>query len=183
MKPQAINRTTLALTRPLDITTLDPTKWIYNPDLSAVENVKKYYWKIDGDSVVEMSPAEKEVVDLVKVPELQYEKFAAVDLVTKQQIYNGFTHASTVFSLSNEAQMNWMRIRMIQQAGGITFPYSISTMDNDEYMIEDEPELDLFFTAMSTKLAYEIGVGRALKDQVKALTTASEVEAWVDPRV
>lgn len=37
--------------------------WIINPDLSALGSVPKYYWKTVGDTVVEMTQGEKDVVD------------------------------------------------------------------------------------------------------------------------
>lgn len=43
------------------------TDWILNPDLSAVEGVDPKYWKIVGDSITEMSPAEKAVADTDEV--------------------------------------------------------------------------------------------------------------------
>jgi len=42
--------------------------WIINPDLSAVENVPQQYWKIEGDTVSEMSQAEKDAVDASLLP-------------------------------------------------------------------------------------------------------------------
>ena len=38
-------------------------QWIINPDLSALTNVPTKYWKIVGDTVVEMNSGEKAAVD------------------------------------------------------------------------------------------------------------------------
>jgi hypothetical protein len=37
--------------------------WVINPDLSAVQGVEKKYWKVTGNSVVEMNTGEKSTVD------------------------------------------------------------------------------------------------------------------------
>jgi len=42
--------------------------WIINPDLSAVENVPRKYWKITGNTVSEMSQPEKDTVDASLLP-------------------------------------------------------------------------------------------------------------------
>ena len=41
----------------------DPGNWLINPDLAAVSGVPPMYWKVVGDTVVEMSQAEKDAVD------------------------------------------------------------------------------------------------------------------------
>lgn len=44
---------------------LFPTsEWLRDPDLSAVVSVDKKYWKVSGETVVEMSAPEKDAVDL-----------------------------------------------------------------------------------------------------------------------
>jgi hypothetical protein len=37
--------------------------WIINPDLSSVVGIAEKYWKISGDSVLEMTSEEKAIVD------------------------------------------------------------------------------------------------------------------------
>ena len=37
--------------------------WLHNPDTSAVSGVDPKYWKVVGDAVLEMTPAEKAAVD------------------------------------------------------------------------------------------------------------------------
>lgn len=41
---------------------------IINPDLAAVTNIDKKYWKVSGVEVVEMTQAEKDAVDVVATP-------------------------------------------------------------------------------------------------------------------
>jgi hypothetical protein len=58
-----INRTTNELLRSVNTPDYPSTDWIQNPDLSSVLNVPKHYWKLVGDSVIEMTQVEKDTVD------------------------------------------------------------------------------------------------------------------------
>lgn len=58
-----LNRTTKQFLRSVNTPEYDPADWIVNPDLAAVAGVHRKYWKIDGDTVLEMSTAEKQAVD------------------------------------------------------------------------------------------------------------------------
>jgi len=59
--------------------------WIINPDLSAVENVPKKYWKIIGDAVSEMTPAEKDTFVLpgAKIQRQAQAKSRSVQLIVE----------------------------------------------------------------------------------------------------
>jgi len=52
----------------LDIATYPVAEWIWNPDLTDVEGVMRRYWKVVGDEVIEMSPAEKVALDATDLP-------------------------------------------------------------------------------------------------------------------
>jgi hypothetical protein len=62
-----VHRTTKQHIVSRDQTELPDQPWenfyIINPDLSAVAGVPNRYWKITGDSITEMSQAEKDAVD------------------------------------------------------------------------------------------------------------------------
>ena len=53
--------------------------WLINPDVSAVSTVARKYWKVSGSSVVEMSQAEKDVVDAIVAPVGQTVHLASPD--------------------------------------------------------------------------------------------------------
>lgn len=44
--------------------TLPTGLWLLNPDLSAVDGVPRIYWKVEGNSVLEMTQTEKNIKDL-----------------------------------------------------------------------------------------------------------------------
>jgi len=58
-----INRTTLQLVYSVNTPDYLETDWIINPDLSLLINVPRKYWKIQGDSVLEMADEEKAIID------------------------------------------------------------------------------------------------------------------------
>ena len=58
-----LNRTTKEYRRSVNTPDYPAGTWIINPNLSAVVGVDRKYWQINGDSVSEMSQAEKDAVD------------------------------------------------------------------------------------------------------------------------
>ncbi len=59
-----INKTTLQYLKSVNtIDYLNDSNWIINPDLSSLQTVPAKYWKVDGDNIVEMTEAEKSVID------------------------------------------------------------------------------------------------------------------------
>lgn len=58
-----VNRTTVQYLQFVNTPDYDPTSWIINPDLSALASVPQKYWKVVGDTVVEMDSGEKAAVD------------------------------------------------------------------------------------------------------------------------
>ena len=60
-------------------------EWIINPDLSQVEAVPWRYWKIVGDSVVEMTAEEKAIVDQ-PLPKTELFPFELLSLLRPGQI-------------------------------------------------------------------------------------------------
>jgi len=59
-----INRTTLQYIQSVNTPDYSDTDWIINPDLSAVSGVPQKYWKIVGDTIVEMTTDEQAAADM-----------------------------------------------------------------------------------------------------------------------
>jgi len=57
------NRITKQLITSVNTPDYSVLDWVVNPDLSALENVPQKYWKVSGDSVIEMTAQEKSAVD------------------------------------------------------------------------------------------------------------------------
>ena len=158
--------------------------WLINPNLSAVEGVDKRYWKIDGDTVIEMSQAEKDAVDLARLPELKEAKLAAIDAKTNQLIAQGFIFDGHTFSLSLNAQSNFMGIKVATEGGLLTednYPYELTTLDDEAYQLSWALK-DAFFGSVLNAVATHLAYGRALKVAVKSATTQAELDLIVDNR-
>lgn len=62
-----INRITKSLLLSVNTPDYPIEDWIINPDLSSLVDVSQKYWKIVGDTVVEMTQEEKDAVDAEEV--------------------------------------------------------------------------------------------------------------------
>lgn len=58
-----VNRTTRVYLRSVNTPDYPASDWIINPNLSAVAGVPTQYWAISGNTITEMSPAQKAAVD------------------------------------------------------------------------------------------------------------------------
>lgn len=178
----AVHRATMQLLNVPNPEELDPAVFLATTDFSHVEGVPKYYWKIENEQLVEMTETEKDAVDIAKRPAILEKKLADIDRKTKEVVERGFQHDGQTFSLSQEAQANWTRIKIIQLSGTLVFPVTVSTMNSDLYDIVDEPSMLAFFTALDTAIVTALAQGRALREQVKLIEHCNDIEAWVDPR-
>ncbi len=58
-----INKLNMNLFYAYDISSYSGSEWLINPDLLNVSNIDKRYWKIENDTVVEMTQEEKIIAD------------------------------------------------------------------------------------------------------------------------
>lgn len=94
-----INRTTAQLLFSVNTPDFPTTDWLINPDLTAVMGVPHEYWKVSGDTVVEMSQSEKDEVDAVlivsekkaKIDAYYYEATRIVEDVYAASVMSGFS--------------------------------------------------------------------------------------------
>jgi len=80
-----LNRLTKQLLLSVNTPEYPAMEWIINPDLSAVSSVPWRYWKIVGDSVVEMTAEEKAIVDQ-PLPKTELFPFELLSLLRPGQI-------------------------------------------------------------------------------------------------
>lgn len=59
-----LNKTTLEYIKSTNTPDYSEVDWIINPDVSQVINIPRKYWKLDGETPVEMTEEEKNQVDL-----------------------------------------------------------------------------------------------------------------------
>lgn len=146
------NRATLERREGVPVSGYDPAEWLLDPDLAPVAGVSDDYWKIVGDSVVEMTAAEKTAKDAqilaVEKKNKLYEFEIAVDSYTQehydlpaQRMLLALLDESrrlAVPLLNREAYiqnaLNWIKIVVgyyIQQGGAVmaqTTPAGVSAV-------------------------------------------------------
>lgn len=158
----------------------DPADWIINPDMSGVAGVPSQYWKITGDTVSEMSAAEK---DAACLSDVKAAKCAAIDARTSELIAQGFTYDSKTFSLSIEAQAKMAGVQQVKDNVAVTYPIVWNNIDDtDTVSLADAAALEAFYLAGVGAYRTHADSGTALKDQVRAASTVAAVEAITDSR-
>lgn len=110
-------------------------------------------------------------------------KLEAIDARTDELIAGGFVYASRLFSMSMPAQIRMIGISQVKGNPAVTYPIAWNTKDDsDVYQVANANDLEgMYLTALGTYRAH-VDAGTALKDQVRAATTVSEVDAIVDTR-
>lgn len=112
-----LNRNTLEFLRSVNTPDYDPEDWIINPDISNVENVPHRYWKLEGETPVKMSEAEKQAVDDTIVENMitskrvsvgdTFEVLFADDRNNIQNRWLGLTGNNNIFSNETPAIVGW----------------------------------------------------------------------------
>jgi hypothetical protein len=122
------------------------------------------------------------------VPELEALKalrIIEIDARTSELLKLGFEYNGSSFSMSEAAQRNWAALGAARANGMLSYPLTISTVDEGSYDIQSDNDCLAFLGAYMTYQASPLsplGNGRVLKAQVTAATTSAEVEAVIDER-
>jgi len=108
-----INRSTVQVVYSANTPDYPTENWIINPDISSLTGVPKKYWKISGDSVLEMDQSEKDAVD------------AAINALPKTSgiIFDAYNSQSQQFT-DRMVPIKWNSIRIKDQG------YTHSTTTN-----------------------------------------------------
>lgn len=116
---------------------------------------------------------------------LKAQRYEQIDARTVELIFQGFTHAGKVFSLSLPAQSYWTNMLVAKDILTATgaFPLRVNTLDDtDAHNIADATEVVTFYATAVGTVKGRLGSGTVLKDQIRAATTVDEVEDVVDER-
>ena len=114
--------------------------------------------------------------------ELKARRNAEIDTKTGELISYGFTYDSIQFSLSELAQLNWIGLKQADVNNLITYPFNISTKDDDEYSLASSSDVTSFYIAgLGTKITLLAG-GRSIKLQIKNAADETAVNSILDNR-
>ena len=108
----------------------------------------------------------------------------SIDNKTNQLIAQGFQFDGNTFSLSLNAQNNFMGIKVATDGGLLTeadYPYEITTLDDKTYLLQWFNK-ELFFGAVLNAVATHLSSGRALKAQVNSSETQEQLDLVIDNR-
>lgn len=127
-------------------------------------------------------PLTKTIIDADSLQYAIEEKCNQIDIRTEKLIDNGASFDDEIFSMSQNAQINWASLNILFMQN--KFPDDgklIPTKDSDMYLLHKEDVAD-FMGAVWMAKEGPIMSGGQLRVQVKALKTVAEVKAFVDPR-
>ncbi len=173
---RARHRTTYKLDTSKPRSAPDSVDWLYDFDESALDtaSVPEKYRKVEGETVVEMTEAEK----------VAFEKpirRGEIDSKTGDLVAAGFIRSTRTLSLSTNAQVNWASLHII--ADNLTYPYEMMSQDDTQTLsIPDAATMRAICEAgiAAAQSARETGV--ALKDSINAASTLAELAAVEDGR-
>lgn len=106
-------------------------------------------------------------------------KCQAIDDRTDAIIADGFTFDGNAFSLSGEAQTNWLGLCVLQSA--LTWPVAITTGHNAQYMLPLTSLGAFIATGMGT-IKSAVDSGRTLKVAAMTAANQADLDAVVDNR-
>ena len=143
----------------------------------------------DGDTSVYANiiwngpSVQKSVLDDEYLPLLKKEKCLMVDERTNELIEVGFVYNGNVFSLSDEAQMNWVALKQADTLGFLTYPVGISTKDDREHILVDTVDLVAFYVVGLATIKAVIDSGRILKVLINDAVDEVVIDSIQDTRV
>ncbi|MFA7287682.1 MAG: hypothetical protein WC055_02280 [Melioribacteraceae bacterium] len=107
--------------------------------------------------------------------ELQESMLSEVDSQTQSNIRLGFTFDGIVFSMSENAQLNWSNIPNIPKEA---FPFEVSGKEDDVYLLSEANKMNFYMTAMSFKMSL-LSAGTSKKKLIKACKTIEDLKKIV----
>lgn len=119
----------------------------------------------------------------MSLEELKLYRYHEIDNKTGKLISNGFIYNGLTFSLSYNAQINLLGLDASRNDPALTYPISYNTLDDSTtYNVVDATDVhNMYLTALATKKSI-LDSGTTLKDQIRAATSKSEVNAIIDNR-
>lgn len=119
----------------------------------------------------------------VDLPALKQAKFDAIDDRTEALIAEGFVYTGKRHSLSQNAQTTYTGLYAVRAEAALIYPVKVNTIDDADFsQLANAAEVQIFYlTAVGTYRAH-LDSGTALKDTVRAATTAAAVAAVIDVR-
>lgn len=114
--------------------------------------------------------------------ELKTAKIEAIDLNTTVLILAGAVHGDLLFSMSINAQANWLKVESDKDAGRMVYPYTVRSKNDQYFQFADVAEAESFLESIANHKISKLGSGWALVDAVKNAVDVAALEVIVDER-
>jgi hypothetical protein len=185
-----VNKTTMKVLRSVNTPDYSTSDWLINPGSLASlisAGVPPEYWKVSGNDLAEMTASEKEAVDndADNLLALKLQRYLEIDAKTNLMIGSGFQYpisTGMIFSLDPVSRETWMGLKQASDAGLISYPQKVGSIDYDSYPLQNETDLNAFYAyALGTVKTYKES-GQGLKKQIHDKTTKAGVDSIVDNR-
>jgi hypothetical protein len=108
---------------------------------------------------------------LIPFTQLISESIDLVDEWTSNNIKQGFVFDGHLFSMSENAQLNWSNIRNIPET---SFPITLGCKDNSVYILDYKQLNDFYNTSLFFKMSF-LSRGTDIKQRILKCSTADEV--------
>lgn len=169
------------------------TLFVVSPDISGnnsltvLQELRPEWFLVDtpilsGSNLIVSAQHQIVIEDMLE--EFKQKKIKAIDNRTQELIANGFLFDGHTFSLSLNAQSNFMGIKVATDGGLLTeanYPYEITTLDDETYLLQWSDK-ETFFGLVLGSVSTHLASGRALKSQVKQAVTQEQLDAVTDNR-
>jgi len=182
-----VNRTAVPLEILYSVNTPDypVEQWIINPDLTILETVPIKYCKVSGDLIVEMSPAEKAVVDAAELVAEKARVITAVCNAREAYIDWGLgveypASSGKHLAVTDADQGRWLYWQSIGgkwNSLGLSFPYRVYSRDGTTYT--DIVNANGFTAVVEAIGVYVVGLYAEAQTVILAVEAATTV-AGVD---
>ena len=114
---------------------------------------------------------------------LKAQRCIEIDNKSVELLKNGFEYDGRKFSLSMEAQINWLGLKAGAEDGVLQFPMTFSTLDECGYTMQSASEVPVFFWGhMAATRESILQSGRMMKAAIMECTTVEQMDAIVDAR-
>lgn len=185
-----VNRTAVPLQILYSVNTpdYDPADWIINPDLTILDTVPLKYCKVSGDLIVEMTPAEKAVVDAAELAAAKTTGINQVCATREIKIEYGagpeYPAASGKhIATTTEDQvrwLSWMSIGGKWNSLGLNFPFRVHSRDGSTYTdITKAQDFSTVFEAIGVYITNLFTEAEGVIQNVLAATTVANVQSIV----
>ncbi len=154
-----VNRTTVEYLRSVNTPDYPTADWLINPDLSALAAVEQKYWKVVGETVVEMTQPEKDAVDAAEAAAVLLDDALVVQQGEFETVSNEY---ETVLSLAptnafraGDYDIHWSASVKRQSNRGLIKlrllvdsmdKYELDPIDPKKWIIQTGPDIRVSWT-------------------------------------